>query len=256
MNQFKCNSQNKEEIPITNASHSSLLQRNELRRVSSTNTRTVVLHRLVRQRELTQIVTDHLSLDFNVVEVATVVHTNNRTNHLGNHDHVTQVSLHRVRTLVLRSLSLLYLNKGEFNTHSLAQSLDQRLRLSLQTTTESATSTSLHIHQYSLNNKPPNNTYINQFHQILRRHIQQLVQIHSTVCELLERSLLLLLSVHFNILILAHCYLPFTHITSSQPHYTHKHATTIRNHAVSIILLHTIANTLTSSLMMANGNDS
>ena len=197
-----------------------------------------------------------LSVHLNVVEVATVVHTNNRTNHLGNHDHVTQVSLHRVRTLVLGSLSLLYLNTGNYNTHSLTQSLDQRLRLSLQTTTESATSTSLHIHQYSLNNKPLINTYINQFHQILRRHIQQLVQIHSTVCELLERSLLLLLSVHFNILILTHCYLPFTHNTSSQPHYTHKHATTIRNHAVSIILLHTIANTLTSSLMMANGNDS
>ena len=256
MNQFKCNSQNKEEIPITNASYSSLLQRNELRRVSSTNTRTVVLHRLVRQRELAQIVTDHLSLDFNVVEVATVVHTNNRTNHLGNHDHVTQVSLHRVRTLVLRSLSLLYLNTGNYNTHSLTQSLDQRLRLSLQTTTESATSTSLHIHQYSLNNKPLTNTYINQFHQILWRHIQQLVQIHSTVCELLERSLLLLLSVHFNILILTHCYHPLTHNTSPSTHYTHKHATTIRNHAVSIILLHTITNTLTSSLMMANGNDS
>ena len=256
MNRFKYNSQNKEEIPITNASYSSLLQRNELRRVSSTNTRTVVLHRLVRQRELAQVVADHLSLDFNVVEVAAVVHTHHGADHLGNHDHVAEVSLHRVRTLVLGSLGLLSLNNVNYNTHSLAQSLDQSLRLSLQTAAESATSTSLHIHQYSLNNKPPNNTYINQFHQILRRHIQQLVQIHSTVCELLERSLLLLLSVHFNILILTHCYLPFTHNTTPSTHYTHKHATTIRNHAVSIILLHTIANTLTSSLMMANGNDS
>ena len=199
MNRFKCNSQNKEEIPITNASHSSLLQRNELRRVSSTNTRTVVLHRLVRQRELAQIVTDHLSLDFNVVEVATVVHTNNRTNHLGNHDHVAEVSLHRVRTLVLRSLGLLSLNNVNYNTHSLAQSLDQRLGLSLQTAAESATRASLLSHAFP-------SPYIDQLHQVLRRHIQQFVQIHSTVRELLERSLLLLLSVHLNVVVLLHRY--------------------------------------------------
>ena len=199
MNRFKYNSQNKEEIPITNASYSSLLQRNELRRVSSTNTRTVVLHRLVRQRELAQIVTDHLSLDFNVVEVATVVHTNNRTNHLGNHDHVTQVSLHRVRTLVLGSLGLLYVIIHYLNTHSLAQSLDQRLGLSLQTAAESATRASLLSHAFP-------SPYIDQLHQVLRRHIQQFVQIHSTVRELLERSLLLLLSVHLNVVVLLHRY--------------------------------------------------
>ena len=180
--------------------------------MSSTNTRTVVLHRLVRQRELTQIVTDHLSLDFNVVEVATVVHTNNRTNHLGNHDHVTQVSLHRVRTLVLRSLSLLYVIILYLNTHSLAQSLDQRLGLSLQTAAESATRASLLSHAFP-------SPYIDQLHQVLRRQIQQFVQIHSTVRELLERSLLLLLSVHLNVVVLLHRYSlpprPFS--TSSRP---------------------------------------
>ena len=61
-----------------------------------------------------QVVADHLSLDFNVVEVAAVVHAHHRTDHLGNHDHVTQVSLHRVRTLVLRSLSLLSINNGNW----------------------------------------------------------------------------------------------------------------------------------------------
>ena len=97
-------------------SFNTLLQRNELRRVSSTNTRAVVLHRLVSQRELTQVVTDHLSLDFNVVEVAPVVHTHHGTDHLGNHDHVTQVSLHGSRTLVLGSVSLLH-------THTILQNV-------------------------------------------------------------------------------------------------------------------------------------
>lgn len=39
-----------------------LLERNEARRVCSTNTRPPVLHRLVRQRELPQIVPNHLRL--------------------------------------------------------------------------------------------------------------------------------------------------------------------------------------------------
>ena len=139
---------NKQTQQYTNYQHPSfpLLQRNELRRVSSTNTRAVVLHRLVSQRELTQVVTDHLSLDFNVVEVAAVVHTHHGTNHLRNHDHVTQMSLHGSRALVLRSVRLLHTQFPPFNTNSLAQSLDQSLRLSLQTAAESATSTSLHTH--------------------------------------------------------------------------------------------------------------
>ena len=85
-----------------------LLQRNELRRVSSTNTRPVVLHRLVSQRELAQVVTNHLGLDFNVVETLSVVHAHNRADHLRDHNHVTKVSLHRLRTLILGSVRLLH----------------------------------------------------------------------------------------------------------------------------------------------------
>ena len=84
-----------------------LLQRNELRRVSSTNTWTVVLHRLVSQRKFTQVMTDHLSLDFNVVETLAVVNTNNRSNHLRNNNHVTKMGLYWLRTLILRSIRLL-----------------------------------------------------------------------------------------------------------------------------------------------------
>ena len=76
--------------------------------MSSTNTRAVVLHGLVSQRKFTQIVTNHLSLDFNIVETLPVVNTNNRSNHLRDYDHVTKVSLHRLRTLILRSVRLLH----------------------------------------------------------------------------------------------------------------------------------------------------
>ena len=87
-----------------------LLQRNELRRVSSTDTRTVVLHRSVGNRELSEVVTNHLSLDFNIVEALAIVNTDNRTNHLRNNQHVTEVSLHGLRTLILRAFSLLQIN--------------------------------------------------------------------------------------------------------------------------------------------------
>ena len=91
----------------TRCVESSLLQRNELRRVSSTNTGTVVLHGVVSKSELTQVVTNHLSLDFNVAEVVTVVHANDAANHLRNNDHVTEVGLHGLRALVLTGSSLL-----------------------------------------------------------------------------------------------------------------------------------------------------
>ena len=99
----------KQSIPFahTRCVESSLLQRNELRRVSSTNTGAVVLHGVVSQSELTQVVTNHLSLDFNVAEVVTVVHANDAANHLRNNDHVTEVGLHGLRALVLTGSSLL-----------------------------------------------------------------------------------------------------------------------------------------------------
>ena len=66
-----------------------------------------MLHRSISKREFAQIVTNHLSLDLNVVEVVTIVHTNNTSNHLRNNNHVTKMSLHRLRTLILRSSCLL-----------------------------------------------------------------------------------------------------------------------------------------------------
>lgn len=43
--------------------------------------------------ELTEVSSKHLRLDFNLVELLTVVDTDNRTNHLGDDDHVSQVGL-------------------------------------------------------------------------------------------------------------------------------------------------------------------
>ena len=108
-----------------------------------------MLHRLVSQRELAQVVTNHLSLDFNVVETLSVVHTHNGANHLRNHNHITKVGLHRLRTLILRSIRLLHLYFTCEITYSNTQSLDKSLRLSLKTTTETTTSTSLHIQNQS-----------------------------------------------------------------------------------------------------------
>ena len=73
--------------------------------------------------------------------------------------------------------------------YSYTQSLYQRLRLSLQTSTETTTSTGLLFSHFIF-------IYINQLHQILQRHIQQLIQVHSSISELLESSLLLLFNIH------------------------------------------------------------
>ena len=120
-----------------------LLQRNELWRVSSTNTRAVVLHGLVWDRELSKVMTNHLSLDFNVVETLSVVHTNDASDHLRNNNHVTKMSLHRLRALILRASSLLQPSFGIHTHYRLMKSLQKSHRLSLQSTTESTTSTSL-----------------------------------------------------------------------------------------------------------------
>ena len=122
--------------------------------MSSTNTRTVVLHRGVRNSEFSKVVTDHLSLDFNVAEVVTVVHTDDATDHLGNNDHVTEVGLHGLRTLVLTSSSLLKHQKQiqlqieQRRTYSLLKSLQESHRLSLQTTAETTAGTSLQTCKY------------------------------------------------------------------------------------------------------------
>lgn len=54
-----------------------------------------VLDRVVSDGEFTQVVTNHLWLDLNGVERFTVVDTNERSDHLWNNNHVSQVSLNK-----------------------------------------------------------------------------------------------------------------------------------------------------------------
>merc|ERR1711967_177336 len=71
-----------------------LLEGDEAGRLGGTNTGGTVLHRLVGDGELTEVVSDHVSLDLDLVENLAVVHTDNRADHLREDDHVAQVSLH------------------------------------------------------------------------------------------------------------------------------------------------------------------
>ncbi len=86
-----------------------------------------VLHWLVRDAELAQVVADHLRLDLHLVEALSVVDAHDGSGHLGDDDHVAQVGLDDVGLLVGRALLLL-----------LAQLLDQGHRLPLQAAGELA----------------------------------------------------------------------------------------------------------------------
>lgn len=67
--------------------------------MSSSDTWPTVLHRLVGNGKLSQVVSDHLWLYFSLVENLSVVDANDGTDHLGKDDHITQVCLHCGRLL-------------------------------------------------------------------------------------------------------------------------------------------------------------
>ena len=75
---------------------------------------------------------NHLRLDFYLVELLTRVDTNDATNHLGDHNHVSQMRLDEIRLLILLRLLL-----------GLAQLLDQTHGLALEAAVEPTTSTSV-----------------------------------------------------------------------------------------------------------------
>lgn len=70
---------------------------------------------------------DHLRLDFNLVEFLSGVDTDNAANHLWDNDHVTKVCLDKVGLLVGLGLLL-----------GLAELLDQAHRLALETAVKTA----------------------------------------------------------------------------------------------------------------------
>lgn len=85
---------------------------------------------ILRDRELSQVVTNHLGLDLNLVELLTGVDTDNGADHLGDDDHVTEVSLDEIGLLVGLGLLL-----------GLAELLDETHGLALQAAVETSAGT-------------------------------------------------------------------------------------------------------------------
>jgi hypothetical protein len=139
-----------------------LLERNETGRVGGTDTGTTVLDGLVGDGELSKVVSNHLGLDFDLVEGLAVVDTNDGTDHLRDDNHVTEVSLDDSGLLESRSILL-----------GLTELLDQTHGLALKTALEASARTS-----------------VDEVHQLLRGEIQELVEVNSAVRELAESSLL------------------------------------------------------------------
>ena len=126
-----------------------LLERDETRRVRGTDTGPSVLDRVaaitisgsspkrlaanfvgvyvLRDRKLRQIMTDHLGLDLDLVELLAGVDADDGADHLGHDDHVAQVRLDEIGLLVGLGLLL-----------GFAQLLDQAHGLALQAAVEPA----------------------------------------------------------------------------------------------------------------------
>jgi hypothetical protein len=86
-----------------------------------------MLHRLVTNRELSQIVSHHLRLDFHLIELLAGINTHHRPDHLRHDDHVAQVRLHQIGLLVRLGFLL-----------GLAQFLDQAHGAALEAAVEAA----------------------------------------------------------------------------------------------------------------------
>lgn len=85
---------------------------------------------VLRDRELSQVVANHLRLDLNLVELLAGVDTDDGADHLGDNDHVTEVGLDEVGLLVGLGLLL-----------GLAELLDETHGLALQTAVEASAGT-------------------------------------------------------------------------------------------------------------------
>lgn len=105
--------------------------------------------------------TDHLGLDFDLVELLTGVDTDDGADHLGDDDHVTEVGLDEVGLLVGLGLLL-----------CLAELLDETHGLALKTTVEASAGTG-----------------VDNIAELLGREVEELVKVDTTVGELLEGSL-------------------------------------------------------------------
>merc|ERR550519_2971528 len=80
-----------------------LLEGDESGAVRGSDTGPTMLHRLVGDGELSQVVSDHLWLHLNLCEDLAVVNSNNGSSHLGDNDHVPEVVLDQGHWLPLES---------------------------------------------------------------------------------------------------------------------------------------------------------
>ena len=138
-------------------------QRNEPGAVGGTDTRTTVLDGLVRDGEFAEVAANHLRLDFNLVEGFPLINTNHGSNHLGHDDHIPEMRFYNLRFLQRRSFLL-----------GLPQFLEEGDMLPLETSSIATAGTTRE-----------------QLGQSLIAHIQKLIEVHSSVRELLECPLLL-----------------------------------------------------------------
>ena len=104
---------------------------------------------------------NHLGLDLDLVELLAGVDTNDGTDHLGDDNHVTEVSLDEIGLLVGLGLLL-----------GLAELLDEAHGLALETAVESSAGTS-----------------VDDIAELLGREVEELVKVDTAVGELLEGSL-------------------------------------------------------------------
>lgn len=115
----------------------------------------------VGDRELTQVVTNHLWSNLNLVENLTVVNTNNGANHLWDDNHVSQVGLDGSWLLVWLSRKL-----------SSSQLLDQTKWFLVQTSLESSSDSG-----------------VGQLGEVLGGELQKVLEVDTSVREGLESSL-------------------------------------------------------------------
>ena len=83
-----------------------LLEGDEAGRVGGADTGAAVANGAVCDGELTKVVTDHLGLDLDLVELGAVVDTDDRADHLGDDDHLAQVRLDGLGLLTDHTLAL------------------------------------------------------------------------------------------------------------------------------------------------------
>ena len=137
-----------------------LLERNETRGVSSSNTRSTVLDGLVRDGEFGEVVSDHLSFDFNRVESFTVVNADNASNHLWHNKHVSEMGFDDCWFFI----------RGSFLS-GFPQFLDQSHGFSLQSTLETSSCTS-----------------VNDLHELLIAEIEEGFEFDPSVLKFTEGS--------------------------------------------------------------------